>query len=54
MRLEGAGGGQGGNLSVAIQIFEVAPGLYMGDVRKAGGDILEYHKVSHSPSLSII
>jgi hypothetical protein len=27
------------------QVFEVAPSLYMIEVRKAAGDTLEYHKV---------
>lgn len=29
-----------------VQVFEVAPSLFMVDVRKASGDCLEYHKVS--------
>lgn len=28
-----------------MQVFEVAPSLFMVDVRKAAGDTLEYHKV---------
>lgn len=28
-----------------LQIFEVAPSLHMVEVRKAGGDTLEFHKV---------
>ena len=30
-----------------FQIFEVAPSLYMVEVRKAGGDTLEFHKASN-------
>eukprot|EP00897_Mesotaenium_endlicherianum_P000165 jgi/Mesen1/10149/ME000076S09663 len=44
MRLEGAEPGRVGHLSVAVQVFEVAPGLYMVEVRKAAGDTLDYHK----------
>uniref|UniRef100_A0A7N0TDE6 Uncharacterized protein n=1 Tax=Kalanchoe fedtschenkoi TaxID=63787 RepID=A0A7N0TDE6_KALFE len=29
-----------------LEIFEVAPALFMVDVRKAAGDTLEYHKMS--------
>jgi len=28
-----------------MQIYEVAPSLFMVDVRKAAGETLEYHKV---------
>ena len=28
-----------------LQIYEVAPSLYMVELRKAGGDTLEFHKV---------
>lgn len=28
-----------------LQIFEVAPSLHMVELRKAGGDTLEFHKV---------
>lgn len=28
-----------------IQVFEVAPSLFMVDVRKVAGDTLEYHRV---------
>jgi hypothetical protein len=31
------------------QVFEVAPSLYMIEVRKAAGDTLEYHKVGTPP-----
>lgn len=28
-----------------MQVYEVAPSLFMVDVRKAAGETLEYHKV---------
>ena len=31
---------------LVIKVYEVAPSLFMVDVRKATGDTLEYHKVS--------
>ncbi|CAK9232434.1 unnamed protein product [Sphagnum troendelagicum] len=43
MRLEGLSG-NAGQLAVAIEVFEVAPSLFMVEVRKAVGDTLEYHK----------
>lgn len=33
-----------GHLAVVLEIYEVAPSLFMVDVRKAAGDTLEYHK----------
>lgn len=44
MRLEGSTGARAGHLAVAVEVFEVAPSLYMVEVRKAVGDTLEYHK----------
>eukprot|EP00246_Nothoceros_aenigmaticus_P013210 TRINITY_DN4459_c0_g2_i1.p1 TRINITY_DN4459_c0_g2~~TRINITY_DN4459_c0_g2_i1.p1 ORF type:complete len:142 (+),score=15.63 TRINITY_DN4459_c0_g2_i1:507-932(+) len=44
MRVEGSTGVRAGHLAVAIEVFEVAPSLYMIEVRKAVGDTLEYHK----------
>lgn len=43
MRLQGAMTGRKGHLSVATEVFEVAPSLFVVEVRKAGGDSLEYH-----------
>ncbi|CAK9228503.1 unnamed protein product [Sphagnum troendelagicum] len=43
MRLEGING-KTSPLAVAVEVFEVAPSLYMIEVRKAAGDTLEYHK----------
>ncbi|KAH7285248.1 hypothetical protein KP509_33G018700 [Ceratopteris richardii] len=42
MRLQGTETGRKGPLSVATEVFEVAPSLYMVEVRKAAGDTLEY------------
>lgn len=44
MKLQGAATGRKGHLSIATEVFEVAPSLFMVEVRKAGGDTLEYHK----------
>nr|ACQ83479.1 CBL-interacting protein kinase 07 [Physcomitrium patens] len=45
MRLEGRGGGKiNQHLAVAIEVFEMAPSVFMIEVRKAMGDTLEYHK----------
>ncbi|KAG0558061.1 hypothetical protein KC19_10G001800 [Ceratodon purpureus] len=45
MRLEGRGEGRiVRQLAVAIEVFEMAPTLFMIEVRKAMGDTLDYHK----------
>lgn len=44
LKLQGEKTGRKGHLSVATEIFEVAPSLHMVEVRKAGGDTLEFHK----------
>lgn len=44
MKLQQMETGRKGHLSIATEVFEVAPSLYMVEVRKAGGDTLEYHK----------
>lgn len=44
--MEGRSASHKGILQVAVEVFEMAPGLHMVEVRKAGGDTLEYHKVS--------
>jgi hypothetical protein len=46
MKLNGDNLGRKGQLSVATEVFEVAPSLYMVELRKAHGDTLEYHNVS--------
>ncbi|XP_024520155.1 CBL-interacting protein kinase 23 [Selaginella moellendorffii] len=42
MKLLGSKSGRKGQLSVATEVFEVAPSLFMVEMRKAGGDTLEY------------
>lgn len=44
MKLLGEKTGRKGHLSVATEIFEVAPSLYMVELRKSEGDTLEFHK----------
>ncbi|KAI7726320.1 hypothetical protein M8C21_008118 [Ambrosia artemisiifolia] len=47
-RLEGASMNRAGQFAVVLEVYEVAPSLFMVDVRKATGDTLEYHKASFS------
>ncbi|KAK7264919.1 hypothetical protein RJT34_32532 [Clitoria ternatea] len=44
MRLEGISANKVGQFAVVMEVFEVAPSLFMVDVRKAAGDTLDYHK----------
>ncbi|KAL0352826.1 UNVERIFIED_CONTAM: CBL-interacting serine/threonine-protein kinase [Sesamum angustifolium] len=44
MKLHGEKSGRKGHLSITTEIFEVAPSLHMVELRKAGGDTLEFHK----------
>ncbi|KAI5077550.1 hypothetical protein GOP47_0007374 [Adiantum capillus-veneris] len=44
MRLQGSEAGRKGHLSVAAEVFEVAPSLFVVEVQKACGDTLEYQK----------
>ncbi|KAK9088433.1 hypothetical protein Scep_027515 [Stephania cephalantha] len=44
LKLQGEKTGRKGHLSIATEVFEVAPSLYMVELRKAGGDTLEFHK----------
>jgi len=44
LRLEGTSYNRMSQFAVVLEIFEVAPSLYMVDVRKVAGDTLEYHK----------
>ncbi|KAH0970325.1 hypothetical protein GBA52_022481 [Prunus armeniaca] len=43
-RLEGISSNKAGQFAVVLEVYEVAPSLFMVDVRKAAGDTLEYHK----------
>ncbi|KAF7840242.1 lysine ketoglutarate reductase trans-splicing-like protein [Senna tora] len=45
IRLEGVSTNKGGQFAVLLEVFEVAPSLFMVDVRKAAEDTLDYHKV---------
>eukprot|EP00249_Psilotum_nudum_P016127 c25670_g2_i1 orf=524-1846(+) len=53
MKLQGSQTGRKGHLSVATEVFEVAPSLFVVEVRKAGGDTLEYHKFYQNFSTGI-
>ncbi|GMH00379.1 hypothetical protein Nepgr_002218 [Nepenthes gracilis] len=44
MKLQGHSSGRKGQLSVATEVFEVAPSLHVVEMRKTGGDTLEFHK----------
>ncbi|XP_031112656.1 CBL-interacting serine/threonine-protein kinase 9 isoform X3 [Ipomoea triloba] len=44
IKLQGDKTGRKGHLSVATEVFEVAPSLHMVQLRKTGGDTLEFHK----------
>lgn len=44
MRLEGLTSNKTGQIAVALEVFEVAPSVFMIEVRKVIGDTLEYHK----------
>ncbi|CAJ2634753.1 unnamed protein product [Trifolium pratense] len=44
MRIERVSVNKVGQFAVVLEVFEVAPSLFMVDVRKAAGDTLEYHK----------
>ncbi|PSS11781.1 CBL-interacting serine/threonine-protein kinase [Actinidia chinensis var. chinensis] len=43
LKLQGEKTGRKGHLSIATEVFEVAPSLCMVELRKAGGDTLEFH-----------
>lgn len=44
LKIQGEKTGRKGHLSVSTEILEVAPSLYMVELRKAEGDTLEFHK----------
>ncbi|QCD80694.1 hypothetical protein DEO72_LG2g1016 [Vigna unguiculata] len=48
VRLEGVSANKVGQFAVVLEVFEVAPSLFMVDIRKAAGDTFDYHKVSFS------
>nr|NP_001291227.1 CBL-interacting serine/threonine-protein kinase 24-like [Populus euphratica]ACN76477.1 CBL-interacting protein kinase 27 [Populus euphratica] len=43
-RLERISENKAGHLAVVLEVYEVAPSLFMVDARKASGETLEYHK----------
>uniref|UniRef100_A0A9I9CN44 non-specific serine/threonine protein kinase n=1 Tax=Cucumis melo TaxID=3656 RepID=A0A9I9CN44_CUCME len=47
MKLQGDKTGRKGHLSIATEVFEVAPSLHMVELRKTGGDTLEFHKACY-------
>lgn len=49
MKLQGDKTGRKGHLAVATEVFEVAPSLHMVELRKTGGDTLEFHSVRNLP-----
>lgn len=53
MKLLGEKTGRKGHLAVATEIFEVAPSLYMVELRKSGGDTLEFHKFYNNLSTGL-
>ncbi|CAL5042032.1 unnamed protein product [Urochloa decumbens] len=44
LRLEGTSSNRMSQFAVVLEVFEVAPSLFMVDVRKVAGDTLEYHR----------
>ncbi|XP_031122892.1 CBL-interacting serine/threonine-protein kinase 23-like [Ipomoea triloba] len=44
LKLHGEKTGRKGHLSIATEVFEVTPSLHIVELRKAGGDTLEFHK----------
>uniref|UniRef100_A0A2P2M056 non-specific serine/threonine protein kinase n=2 Tax=Rhizophora mucronata TaxID=61149 RepID=A0A2P2M056_RHIMU len=53
MKLQGGKTGRKGHLSVATEIFEVAPSLYMVELQKNGGDTLEFNKFYKNLSVGL-
>ncbi|MCO5612188.1 hypothetical protein L7F22_066450 [Adiantum nelumboides] len=53
MKLQGEKKGRKGHLSVATQVFQVAPSLFVVEVRKANGDTLEFHNFYNNLSAGI-
>ncbi|CAN4096793.1 unnamed protein product [Withania somnifera] len=53
MKLLGDRTGRKGHLAVATEVFEVAPSLHLVELRKTGGDTLEFHKLYKNFSLGL-
>uniref|UniRef100_A0A7N0UUQ6 non-specific serine/threonine protein kinase n=1 Tax=Kalanchoe fedtschenkoi TaxID=63787 RepID=A0A7N0UUQ6_KALFE len=48
MRLEDRNAGRKGRLSIATEVFRVAPNLHLVEMRKTKGDTAEFHKLQKS------
>ncbi|XP_073311893.1 CBL-interacting protein kinase 23-like isoform X1 [Primulina huaijiensis] len=53
MKLHGEKSGRKGHLSIATEIFEVAPSLHIVQLHKTGGDTLEFHKFYKNLSVGL-
>ncbi|XVF87116.1 hypothetical protein PTKIN_Ptkin18bG0093700 [Pterospermum kingtungense] len=53
MKLLGEKRGRKGHLAVTTEIFQVAPSLCMVELRKSGGDTLEFHKFYNNLSTGL-
>nr|DAD36141.1 TPA_asm: hypothetical protein HUJ06_006781 [Nelumbo nucifera] len=53
IKLRGDKTGRKGRLSVATEVFEVAPSLHLVELRKTGGDTLEFYKACRDSSFLI-
>ncbi|OAY81412.1 CBL-interacting protein kinase 23 [Ananas comosus] len=53
LKLQGEKSGRKGHLSVATEVFEVAPSLFMVELRKSKGDTLEFHKFYNNISTGL-
>ncbi|MBA0694579.1 hypothetical protein Goari_004861 [Gossypium aridum] len=53
MKLLGEKTGRKGHLAVTIEIFQVAPSLFMVELRKSEGDTLEFHKFYNNLSTGL-
>ncbi|KAI5074453.1 hypothetical protein GOP47_0010414 [Adiantum capillus-veneris] len=53
MKFQGKKIGRKGHLSIATEVFEVTPSLFLVEVRKSSGDTLEYQKFYHKFSTSL-
>ncbi|KAL5977154.1 CBL-interacting serine/threonine-protein kinase 23 [Asimina triloba] len=53
MKLQGSKTGRKGPLSIATEIFEVAPSLYMVELSKSNGDTLEFNSFYNSLSVGL-
>ncbi|CAA6669911.1 unnamed protein product [Spirodela intermedia] len=53
LRLQREKTGRKGHLSISTEVFEVAPSLYMVELRKANGDTLEFHQFYNSAAVGL-